>query len=102
MREYPITKFWYTRCKGKTIEEAIDSNLDYFEWLLKTFQDVTPKQALYYKQKTGKVIPREWIRDVEPYEWQKGDPEKMYIELCECNDLEYILKKYRSQQTELF
>lgn len=100
-REYPITTFWYTRHKGKTIEWIIDHDIDYMIWLIKTFQDLTPSQAEYLKKKTGKTLLPEYIQDVEPYTWQKGDPDSLYMELCETRDLEGTLKKYREKPKEI-
>ena len=101
--EWPIVRFWYTRYKGLTIEELIDKHLDFFLWAVATFQNVTPKQAEYYFQKTGKRLNPIVIQDVEPYEWQKGDPEEaLYMELCETQDLRGTLRKYRGEQLNLF
>ncbi len=101
--EWPIVKFWYTKYKGKTIEELIDKDLEYFQWAVSTFQNVTPEQAEYYFQKTGKRLNPKVIQDVEPYEWQDGDPIlDLYMELCETQDLKGTLRKYRGEQLNLF
>lgn len=100
--EWPITHFWYSQKVGKTIEEIIDTDPSFMVWALENFQNVTPKQAEYYKKKTGKTLPARVIQDVEPYDHQKGDPEKLYTELCQTQDLEGTLKKYRFEQLNLF
>lgn len=102
MREWPIKFWWYTRKKGLTIEETIDKDLDWFCWAVKEFQNVTPKQAEYFKQKTGKCINPKYIQDVEPYEYKPGDPEQLYMELCETQDLTCTLRKYRGEQLSMF
>ena len=101
MREWPIVKWWYTRKKGLTIEETIDKDLRWFCWAVKEFQNVTPSQAKYCEKKTGKKLPARYIQDVEPYEWQPGDPEQLYMELCETQDLDGTLLKYRGKQLSL-
>ena len=101
MREYPIKKLWYTRYSGHTIEQLIDKNPGYFVWMVTSFQNVTPAQAKYFTRKTGKVLNKMFIQDVEPYEWQKGDPDNLYMELCENQDLEGTLKKYREKPQEI-
>lgn len=101
MREWPITKFWYTKYKGKTIEWIIDHDPSYLCWCIKTFQNITPSQAQYFKNRWNKEIRSEFIQDVEPYEWQKGDPDNLYMELCENQDLERTLKKYREKPQEI-
>jgi len=54
--EWPI-KFWfYTKHKGKTMEQVIDMDLDWFLWAVTTFQNVTPTQADYFEKKTGKKL----------------------------------------------
>ena len=100
--EYPIVFFWYTKHKGKTIEELIDKDVSFFEWTVSVFQNVTPSQAEYYFRKTGKELPAEVIQDVTPYEYLPGDPESMYMELCETGDLERTIRKYRGEQLNLF
>ena len=100
--EWPISRFWYTKKKGMTIEEIIDKDLDWFLWAVVTFQNVTPKQAEYFFKRTGKKLNQKLIQDVEPYEWQPGDSEELYIELCDCQDLTKTLRKYRGEQLELF
>lgn len=102
MREWPIKFWWYTRKKGLTIEETIDKDLDWFCWAVKEFQNVTPKQAEYFKLKTGKTINPKYIQDVEPYEYKPGDPEQLYMELCETQDLTGTLRKYRGEQLSMF
>lgn len=101
--EWPIVRFWYTRKEGQTIEEIINSDVMFFEWAVSHFQNVTPKQAALYKQVTGKVVPKEAIQDVEPYEWQKGDPDRLYTTLCDTQDLETTIYRFRgSEQLSLF
>ena len=102
MREWPIKFWWYTRKKGLTIEETIDKDLDWFCWVVKTFQNVTPSQAKYLEQKTGLKLKPEYIQDVEPYEWMYGDPEELYMELCDTQDLIGTLRKYRGEQLSIF
>ncbi len=100
--EYPIVKFWYTKHAGWTIEEIIDKDITFFEWVVNTFQDVTPAQAEYYKVRTGKEIPKEYIQDVTPYLWEKGDGEREpYMTICATGDLEGTLAKYRTKQFTL-
>lgn len=101
-REYPIVRFWYTKHAGKTIEEIIDKDLDFFLWTVSSFQNVTPQQAKYFEKKTGKILNPRVIVDVEPYEYIKGDPEEMYTELCKTQDLRGVILKYRGIQTSLF
>ncbi len=101
--EYPIVWLWYTKYKGLTIEQLIDKDVDYFRWMVINFQNVTPKQAEYYYQKTGKRLNPKVIQDVQPYDFQEGDPElSLYEELCQTNDLKGTLRKYRGEQLELF
>ena len=100
--EYPIVRYWYTKHKGQTIEEIIRKDPEYFEWCVNTFQDVTPGQARYYKEITGKEVPHEYIQDVPPYEWIPGDPDKLYMELCTTKNLEEMILKYRGLQMDLF
>ena len=101
--EYPIVRFWYTKHCRKTIEEIIDRDVTFFEWAVRTFQDVTPKQAMYYKERTGCEVPAECIQDVEPYEWQKGDGDmEPYMTICRTRDLEGTLLKFRGHQYDLF
>jgi hypothetical protein len=100
--EWPIVRFWYTKKKGLTIEEVIDKDLDWFVWAVATFQNVTPKQAEHFFKRTGKKLNPRLIQDVEPYEWQVGDTEELYMELCDCQDLTKTLRKYRGEQLELF
>ena len=45
--EWPITMIWYTKHAGQSIERIIDTDVDYFEWMVRTFQLVTPAQAEY-------------------------------------------------------
>lgn len=101
-REYPITTLWYTRKKGMSIEEVIDKDPDWMMWAIRSFQNLTPKQAEYFKKRTGVTINPKFIQDVEPYEWMKGDSDKLYAELCENNDLNFTLKKYRGEQLKMF
>jgi len=101
--EYPIIKFWYTKHAGKTIEQLIDLDLPFFEWVVSTFQDVTPDQASYYFRRTGRGIPAECIQRKPPYDPLPEDPEGLYEELCEVRDLDAILFKYRqNSQLNLF
>ena len=100
--EWPVVMIWYTKYAGSTIEHIIDVNVDYFEWMVKTFQLVTPKQAQYYKSKTGLDIPEEYIKDVIPYEWRRGDPDCLYMDICRSNDLEGTLLRYRGKQLSMF
>lgn len=100
--EWPIVRFWYTKNKGMSIEELIEKKLDYFEWAVNTFQNITPDQALYYYKKTKNKVPSSVVQDVTPYEHQKGDPESMYEELCETQNLEGVIIKYRGVNLELF
>lgn len=100
--EWPITKFWYTKKKGQTIEHIIDADPSFFEWAIKTFQNVTPTQAAYYKNRTGRSLNPRVIQDVEPYEWRPGDPDELYMELCETQDLRGTLRKYRGEMNSLF
>jgi hypothetical protein len=102
MREWPIVKWWYTRKKGLTIEQTIDKDYHWFCWAVEEFQNVTPRQAEYFKRKTGKSINPKFIQDVEPYEWKTGDPEELYMELCETQDLNGTLRKYRGEQLSMF
>ena len=102
MREWPIDKFWYTQKKGKTIEEIIDTDIDWLNWAIKEFQNLIPKQAKYYELKTKKKLNPKYIQDVEPYSWQPGDPEGLYMDLCENQNLEYTLRKWRGEQLNLF
>lgn len=100
--EWPIEFFWYTKKKGMTIEEVIDKDLDWFIWAVCTFQNVTPKQAEYFYKKTGHKLNQKLIQDVTPYKWQKGDTEEMYIEICNTQDLEGTLLKWRGEQLSIF
>ena len=93
--EYPIAFFWYTKKKGQTIEQIIDTDPSFFEWAVSVFQLVTPSQAMHYTRKTGRKIDPCLIMNAEPYTWQKGDPEQMYMELCEVCDLGSVISKYR-------
>ena len=100
-KEYPIEMIWYTKHAGCTIERIIDMDLPYFEWMVKTFQLITPKQAQYYKEKTGYEIPKEYIKNVTPYKWEQGDSETLYMELCRTNNLQETLAKYRNKGEQL-
>lgn len=91
--EYPISFIWYTKHAGKTIEWIMDHDPSYFVWMLKTFQDVTPPQADHFYSRYKKRIPKQYIQDVEPYTYQKGDPEEMYMELCTNRDLKPLMEK---------
>lgn len=101
--EYPIVRFWYTRHAGQTIERIIDTDPEYFEWAVRTFQDVTPAQAEHYRIRTGCTVPMGYVRDVVPYEWQPGDGElEPYMTICRTGDLEGALRRYRGCQYTLF
>lgn len=100
--EYPIVSFWYTKYKGRTIEWIIDHDPEYFIWMVKTFQDVTPSQAEYFFSIHKRRIKDEYIQDVEPYEWVKGDPVELYEELCITRDLESAINKWRVRENRLF
>lgn len=101
--EYPISRFWYTKQAGRTIEEIIDRDPNFLEWAVATFQNLTPQQAKYFESKTLKVVPEECIQDVVPYEYQEGDPMELYMELCDSGkSLDEILHKYRGIQLNLF
>lgn len=102
IREWPIKMFWYTKKCGKTIEEIIDSDPEWLWWAVKTFQNLTPKQAKYYKEVTGHEIPEHYIQDVTPYEYEKGDPESMYMDLCMNQDLDFTIRKWRGVQLSFF
>ena len=101
--EYPIVSFWYTKHSGSSIERIVDVDVAFFEWAVRTFQDVTPEQADYYYRKTGLKVPKECIQNVEPYRWEPGDTSELYMELCETKDLKGTLWKYREHcQLNLF
>lgn len=100
--EWPVVMMWYTKHVGQSIERIIDTDVDYFEWMVRTFQLVTPAQAEYYQQRTKRKIPPEYIQDVTPYQWQKGDPDKLYMEICQTQDLTGTLRKYRGEQLSIF
>ena len=102
MREWPIVKFWYTKKNGKTIEEIIDTDPQWLCWAIKEFQNLTPKQAEYFFKRTGKRLKQTYIQNVEPYLYQKGDPEGLYMDLCENQNLEYTLRKWRGEQLNIF
>ena len=102
MREWPIKFWWYTRKKGMTIEESIDADVEWVCWAIKNFQNVTPAQARYLEQKTGRKLKPQYIQDVEPYEWKLGDSEELYMEICRSQDLVGTLRKYRGEQLSLF
>ena len=100
--EWPIKFWWYTKKAGQTMEEVIDTDLDWFLWAVCTFQNVTPTQAEYFKKKTGKTLNKRLIQDVEPYEYVKGDTEEMYMEICRTQDLHGTIRKWRGEQLLLF
>lgn len=100
--EWPVTMMWYTKKKGQDIENIIDSDPDFFMWMVETFQNVTPQQANYFKRKYAVVVPEKFIQDVEPYTWEEEDPDRIYMEICDTQDLHSVLKKYRSAQLSLF
>lgn len=95
--EWPIVKLWYTKKKGQTIEGLIESDTAFFEWMVSNFQNVTPKQARFYTQVSGRHLPEDVIQDVEPYEWRVGDPESLYGEICTTQNLKESLAKYRGR-----
>lgn len=78
--EYPITKFWYSRKAGQTIEEIIDTDPTWFIWAVETFLDVTPVQAAYFKEKYGMDLPDHVIKDLPPYTYSKDKPYPGYSE----------------------
>ena len=92
MREFPIQKFWYGKGAAyKSIEELMEKNPGWFIWAVETFQDLTPQQAEHFKEVYGMDLPEDVICSRElldkinngkPYEYQKGDTEEMYKELC--------------------
>lgn len=92
MREYPVHHMWYGKGAGRTIEEIIDWRPDYFIWLVQTFLDVTPSQAAYFKKKYGMDLPKEYIRDVQPYIHLKNSPTEEYKEVCEKGKLSSKIK----------
>jgi hypothetical protein len=71
--EAPITKFWYSRKAGQTIEEIIDTDPQWFIWAVQQFQNVTPQQAAYFEQKYGMELPENVIQDVPPYNPDSGE-----------------------------
>ena len=85
-----------------TIEESIDADVEWVCWAIKNFQNVTPVQARYLEQKTGRKLNPIYIQDVEPYEWKPGDSEELYMEICRTQDLVGTLRKYRGEQLSLF
>ncbi len=44
--KYPIIRLWYTKYRGLTVEELIDKYIDFFNWMVSEFQDVTSSQDL--------------------------------------------------------
>ena len=76
--------------------------LDIVEEKAALHQNVTPKQAEYFYQKTGKKLNPKLIQDVEPYEWVRGDTEEMYMEICNTQDLHGTIRKWRGEQGSLF
>lgn len=100
--EWPVTHMWYTKKSGMTIEEIIDSDPEFFMWMVETFQNVTPTQARYFYGKVGIRIPSEWIQDVEPYDHKPTDSDRLYSELCDTQDIIQVMKKYRGVQLNLF
>lgn len=81
--EWPVTKMWYGKMAGHTIEDIIENNVSYFIWMVKAFQDVTVKQAKFFRDKWGMDLPEEVIKDVPPYTYSRKAPEKEYESLCE-------------------
>ena len=100
--EWPIVRWWYTKKKGQTIEETIDNDLDWFLWAVTEFQNVTPHQAEYFHKKTGMRLNPIVIQNVEPYNYEPGDPEPLYMDICTSQNLESVLLKYRGKQLDLF
>lgn len=101
VREYPIVRFWYGKgARFKTIEELMDEDPDWFLWALEKFQNVTVEQAHHFKEKYGMNIPPRLVENVPPYEHVKGDPESLYMELCQFPrpNLEEVLTKYRTNE----
>lgn len=101
IHEYPIVRLWYTKHEGRTIEELIEKDVTFFEWIVSNFQDVTPAQAQFYKRLTKKELPSEVIKDVTPYEWKNGDPECLYSEICRSGDLDSSILKLRPGSSQL-
>lgn len=81
--EWPVTKMWYGKMAGHTIEDIIENNVSYFIWMVKAFQDVTVKQAKFFRDKWEMDLPEEVIKDVIPYTYSRKAPEKEYERLCE-------------------
>lgn len=101
--EWPIVRFWYTRKKGQTIEQIIDTDITFFEWAVANFQNITPGQASYYCRRTGHMPPSSVIKDVTPYEHGDNDPEQLYEMLCKPGaDYDDVIKKYRGIELSLF
>lgn len=80
--EWPVTKMWYGKMAGHTIEDIIENNVSYFIWMVKAFQDVTVKQAKFFRDKWEMDLPEEVIKDVPPYTYSRKAPEKEYEMLC--------------------
>lgn len=83
--EYPVTKMWYGKGAGRTIEEIIDWKPDYFIWMVDRFLDVSPSQAEYWNKKfPGMELPDYVISpaDVIPYTYTKESPADEYELLC--------------------
>ena len=101
-KEWPVTHMWYTKKCGMTMEEIIDTDPDFFIWMVETFQNITPNQADHFYRKAGFRVPDECIQDVEPYDHRTTDPVKLYMELCDTQDYTGTMKKYRVEQLNLF
>lgn len=84
------------------MEEIITEDPDFFIWMVETFQNITPKQAECFYIKTGVRVPPECIQDVTPYDHHRDDPDRMYMELCDTQDYQGVMKKYRVEQLNLF
>lgn len=81
--EWPVTRMWYGKMAGHTIEDIIENNVSYFIWMVKAFQDVTVKQAKFFRKKWEMDLPEEVIKDVVPYTYSRKAPEKEYERLCQ-------------------
>lgn len=79
----------------------MDQDIDYFIWAVNKFQNITVSQAQHFKDTYGLDFPSKYIEDVPPYEHKKGDPEELYMELCNSPrpDLNQVLAKYRKWDT---
>lgn len=92
MREFPIKRFWYGKGAAyKNIEELMEKNPGWFIWAVETFQDLTLQQAEHFKEVYGMDLPKDvicsqklldMVNNGKPYEYQKGDNEEVYKNLC--------------------